>query len=142
MTIQSQIEQLKKQLEELERQNNAEKQSSIITSNSIGASYTNYIHPYTGQYVIIRSYGSGCHFGILKSFDPYTGIAFVQSSRRLWYWDKAFTLSEVAINGIGGESKLPPMLEEFMVCNILEIIPATDKAINSIKNWKVTDYGN
>ncbi len=134
MDISQQIKQMKEQLAVLEKSMQSIQPSVIISNPNMA--YANYVHPRTGQYVIIRSYGSGCHFGILKSFDPYTCVALLNSARRLWYWDKAFTLSEVAVRGIGGDSKLPVELEEITVCNVNEIIPATDAAISSIKNWK------
>jgi hypothetical protein len=122
-------------------QSSTESANREISSYNPSSHCASYVHPYTDKFVILRSYGSGVHFGILKSFDPSTGVAFIRKARRLYYWEKGFTLSEVSINGIGGGSKLPHEVEEMMVCNVLELIPATDKAIKSIQNWGVTSYG-
>ena len=85
-------------------------------------------------YVIIRSNGSGVHMGFLVDFDKENCIAELKNSRRIYYWSGAATLSELAVNGTKKPSKcqFPVALEKFTVTNVLEIIPVTQKAKESI----------
>lgn len=127
--INTQIAQLIEQLKTLTQ--------AVLAQSYLQSNNSNYTHPYIGQYVLARCYGPGVHCGILKSFDPTTGIAFLTETRRLWEWDKAFSLTEVSLYGIGGSSKLPETTQEIMVTNVLELVPTTPQAAESIKNWKI-----
>lgn len=94
-------------------------------------------HPYTGKYVIVRAEGSGCHFGMVKSYDPQDKSVFLEKSRRLWKWT-GFTLSAVANDGMyDGNAKLAQELPEIMITNVLELIPCTENAIKNISNYPV-----
>ena len=96
-------------------------------------------HPHMGQYVIIRSYGSGVHTGYLESYISSSGRGEVllKDARRLWYWKGDFTLSWIAENGLKDGSKLDSS-SEIYVTDVLEVIPCSDKSEKSIK--KVGDY--
>lgn len=95
-----------------------------------------YKHPYSGEYVLIRTYASGVHVGILKEYDPNTRHAFLTDTRRIFYWNGAFTLHAVATNGIK-EGKMPITIPEIMLSDVLEIIKCTDVASESLKNFPV-----
>lgn len=96
-------------------------------------------HPHIGRQVIIRSYGSGVHFGMLESYISSNGRGEVllKDARRLWYWKGDFTLSWIAENGLKDGSKLDSS-PEIYVTDVLEVIPCSKDAVKSI--GKVKDY--
>ncbi len=88
-------------------------------------------------YVVIRSRDAGCHAGYLKK-DNETSVELI-NSRRLWNWNGAKTLSELALNGVSGKCKFGTELPYIKIVNHCEIIHATVTAEDSIKGveiWK------
>jgi len=55
-------------------------------------------------------------------------------ARRIWYWDGAATLSQLANEGTSkpGNCKFPAPVAEVLLTEAIEIIPATEAAIASI----------
>jgi len=76
------------------------------------------------EYVILRTYASGVHVGILNDYDFHTHHALLNQARRLWEWEGAFTLSEVANGGVISAT-LSEELPTFIVANVEEIIPCS-----------------
>jgi hypothetical protein len=92
-----------------------------------------------GKYCIVRTYSAGVFAGILQSLDGKVGT--VTAARRLWYWDGAASLSQLATDGTSKPEncKFPCEVAEVLLTEIIEVIPCTDKAIESIKGvaiWK------
>jgi hypothetical protein len=92
-----------------------------------------------GKYCIVRTYTAGVFAGVLQSFDGKCGI--VKSARRIWYWDGAASLSQLAMEGTSKPEncKFPCEVDSVLLTEIIEVIPCTDKAIESIKGvaiWK------
>ena len=89
--------------------------------------------------VIIRADRSGVHFGTIKS---RTGSEVVLAdSRRLWYWDGAASLSQMAVDGVSAPAncKFSVRVPEITVLGVCEIIPCSEAAVTSIeavKEWK------
>ena len=88
---------------------------------------------------VIRANGAGVFFGEIIKQDGDTVL--VKDARRLWYWDGANSLSELAESGTSKplSCQFPVIVGEVMIFKVLEIIKATDQAINSIKGvptWK------
>lgn len=95
------------------------------------------------QAVLIRSYASGVHFGLLKSReDLLSGIAVeLVNSRRVYYWDGACSLSQLAMEGskCPDKCKIAVPVNLITVSQVIEIIPLTEnqyKTLNSYKEWK------
>lgn len=93
---------------------------------------------------IIRTYSAGVFFGeVTKTEDTLFGrVATIKDCRRLWYWDGAASLSQLAQEGTSKPSscKFTVTVPEMEVIGVIEIIPATDKAIESINAvplWRV-----
>ena len=78
-----------------------------------------------GQYVLIRTYSAGVHFGKLMQREGKEAV--LNESRRIWSWDGAFTLSKVANDGIGS-GKLSEKVDSFLVTEAIEVMPLSDKA--------------
>lgn len=92
-----------------------------------------------GNKVIIRADRAGVFFGTLKERD---GSEVVMTNvRRLWYWDGAASLSQLAVEGTKAPSscKFTVTVPEMTILGVIEVIPCTDEAIRSIegvKEWK------
>lgn len=89
--------------------------------------------------VIIRAEKAGVFFGEIKE---RTGQEVVMTNcRRLWFWSGAASLSQLATEGVKnpGQCKFTVTVPEMTIFGVIEIIPCTDDAINSInsvKEWK------
>jgi hypothetical protein len=91
------------------------------------------------KYVIIRTYSAGVHAGYLKSRDGKE--VELTDARRIWYWDGAATLSQLAKDGVSkpDNCKFPEKIDSIILTEAIEIIPCTEKArasIESVKPWK------
>lgn len=74
-----------------------------------------------GDEVIIRTYSAGVHIGVIKERD--SNEVTLLNARRLWKWAGAFTLNEVAMNGVTRkESRISKPVTSITV-QWIEIIP-------------------
>lgn len=93
----------------------------------------------TQDYVIVRTYSAGVHAGYLKSRNGKEVV--LTNSRRIWYWDGAASLSQLALEGVTKPEncKFAVVLPEIILTEAIEIIPCTEKAklcIEGVKEWK------
>ena len=60
-------------------------------------------------------------------------------ARRLWYWDGAASLSQLAIDGVSKPKtcKFPAPVAEILLTEAIEIIPTTEASQESIARVKV-----
>jgi len=98
---------------------------------------TNLAKIFYGCYVIVRTYSSGVHFGILKEFDSEHNHALINDSQRIYEWEGAFTLSYVADYGAAPSSKLSVSKSIFFVTGVDEIIPCSKEAVDVLKSIKI-----
>lgn len=89
--------------------------------------------------VIIRADRAGVFFGTLK--EKNGSEVTLTNCRRLWYWDGAASISQLAVDGTTNPSscKFTVYAPEIVILGVIEIIPCSDKAIKSIegvKEWK------
>ena len=89
------------------------------------------------EYCIVRTYSAGVFAGFLKNQNGKEGV--VLNARRLWYWSGAASLSQLAMDGVKNPSdcKFPCEVPELRLTEIIEVIPATQKAKTSIEGVKV-----
>ena len=94
-----------------------------------------------GKKVIIRADRAGVFLGTLKAKrETPAGVEVeLENSRRLWYWDGAASLSQLATDGTTkpNSCKFTVIVPQHMVMQVIEIIPCSDKAIESIESVKV-----
>lgn len=93
-----------------------------------------------GKYVIVRGDRSGIFFGI---FENQNGQEVeLKECRRIWYWDGACSISELALNGTAkpDNCKFTVTIDEILLMDAIEILPCTEKAIESIKGVKEWKY--
>lgn len=93
-----------------------------------------------GKKVIVRGDKSGVFFGELVKREGRE--VELKNCRRLWYWDGANSISELAVNGTAKprNCKFTVIVNSIEILDTIEIIPCTDKAINSIEGVEVWKY--
>ena len=89
--------------------------------------------------VIVRADRAGVFYGEIK--ERVGSEVTMTNVRRLWYWDGAASLSQLATNGTTAAKncKFTVYVPEMTILGVIEIIPCTDKAIASIEgveSWK------
>ena len=90
-----------------------------------------------GKYCMVRTRDAGVFAGTLDRLEGDTAI--VSNARRIWYWDGAASLSQLATDGTSRPQncKFPSPVEEVMLFGVIEILPITDKAAASIASVPV-----
>ena len=91
------------------------------------------------QYVIVRTYSAGVFAGYIKKRKKKSIV--MKSARRLWYWDGAASLSQLAMEGVKKPEnrKFPCEVKKIELFKVVEIIDCTESAKKSIKEvsvWK------
>ncbi len=89
------------------------------------------------DYYIVRTHSAGVFAGYIESRKDKEVV--MRKARRIWYWDGAASLSELAMNGTckPENCKFPCEVEEVILTEVIEIIKCTKKAKDSIKNVKI-----
>ena len=90
-----------------------------------------------GEYVIVRSKSAGVFAGYFKS--KIDNEVILERARRLWYWDGAASLSQLAMEGVSkpDNCKFPCEMAKVTVFEAIEIISTTLRAKQSIQGVKV-----
>lgn len=90
-----------------------------------------------GKKVLIRGNRSGVEFGELLSQNG--SEVTLKNARRIWYWDGAASLSQLAKDGTSNPSncKFTVFVDSITILDAIEIIPCTVKAVKSIEEVKV-----
>lgn len=91
-------------------------------------------------YYIVRADRAGVFFGNIKSRDG--SEVCMTNVRRIWYWDGACSISQLAVDGTAmpDNCKFSVSVAEAVILGVIEIIPCSEKArdsILSVKEWKV-----
>jgi len=91
-------------------------------------------------YVIVRTYSAGVFAGYLENRKGKE--VKLSNARRLWYWDGAASLSQLAVDGVSKPEncKFPVEVPSVELMEAIEILPVSDKAkksIASVKIWKM-----
>lgn len=92
---------------------------------------------FKGKKVIVRGDRSGVFFGTLAEKDGQD--VKLEKCRRLWYWDGAASISQLAVDGTSNPEgcKFTVTVDEIEILDAIEIIPCSEKAIRSIEGVKV-----
>lgn len=83
-------------------------------------------------YVLVRTYSAGVFVGYLKSSQGQE--VELLNARRLWYWDGAASLSQLAMKGVSKPEncKFPCEVSEVKLLNAIEIIQVSEESKQSI----------
>jgi hypothetical protein len=91
------------------------------------------------KYVVVRTYSAGAWAGTIINKEGKE--VTLKEARRLWYWDGAASLSQLAMEGVSKPEncKFPCPVDRIVLSEAIEIIDTTDKARESIAGvpiWK------
>ena len=91
------------------------------------------------EYKIIRTYSAGVFAGYLEKKEGQNVI--LRNARRLWYWDGASSLSQLAMEGVSKPEncKFPCEVDKVELDQVVEVIDCTEEAresISKVKIWK------
>lgn len=92
------------------------------------------------QHYIIRGDRSGVFFGEIAERNGRE--VTIRNARRLWYWDGAASLSQLAVEGTRKprSCKFAMTVSSIVILDAIEILPCTVQAEESIKSvavWKI-----
>ena len=93
----------------------------------------------TKPYVIVRTYSAGVFAGYLEERDGRDGTMI--NVRRLWYWDGACSLSQLAKDGTSNPKncKFSVSINRIDLTEIIEVDYCTETArknIQKVQEWK------
>jgi hypothetical protein len=111
------------------------KEIAALIGGASQSACSNDKHPMIGKYCIVRTFSAGVHIGVVKDVMPAlqgSDVLF-ESSRRLWKWVGAFTLSEVANNGVKSTSRIAEEVIGNMVTGANEFLLVSPKAKKTIE---------
>jgi hypothetical protein len=94
---------------------------------------------YNNEYVIIRADRAGVFAGNIESREGQEVL--LKNARRLYYWDGACSLSQLAKEGTKSpdQCNFTVTLASIEILGVIEIIPCTaiaESSIKGVKEWK------
>ena len=94
-----------------------------------------------GKYCVIRGDRSGVFAGNIVDTSEDGKMVELTNCRRLRYWDGACSISEIAKSGVTRpeDCKFTVTIDELLLTDVIEIIPATleaEKCIKGVREWK------
>ena len=84
------------------------------------------------EYCMVRTYSAGVFAGYVESRKGKEAV--LRNARRIWHWAGAASLSQLAVDGTSKPEacKFPGPVDKVVLTEVIEIIPITTKAKNSI----------
>ena len=79
-----------------------------------------------GKFCIVRTYSAGVHFGTLTEYNGKE--VALSDAGRIWSWEGANTLHEIASGGVGSGSRVSVTVPYIVLTEAIEIIGASDVA--------------
>ncbi len=89
------------------------------------------------EYCMVRTYSAGVFAGYVYKREAQEVV--LKKARRIWYWEGAASLSQLAMEGTSkpDKCKFPCEVDEVTLLNVIEIIPMTEKAKKSIEEVEI-----
>lgn len=89
------------------------------------------------EYCIVRTYSAGVFAGYVESREGKE--VKLRNARRIWYWEGAASLSQLAMQGTSKPEgcRFPCEVTEVTLTEAIEIIPCTEQARQSIAEVEV-----
>lgn len=92
------------------------------------------------KYYIIRADKAGVFAGNIKERNG--SEVTLTNARRIWYWEGAASLSQMALEGVKYPKKcrFTVTVPEITILGVIEIIPCTDEAercIKGVEEWRI-----
>ena len=88
-------------------------------------------------YFIVRTYSAGVFAGEIETRNGKEVV--MRNARRLWYWDGAASLSQLAMEGVSKPEncKFPREVDRMILTEAIEILDCTEEARKSIAGVKI-----
>jgi hypothetical protein len=89
------------------------------------------------QFYIVRSDRAGVFFGQIKQ-KKVNSVVMI-NVRKIYYWDGAAAVEQIAIDGVNDLSKLTVIVPEMEIERWIQIIPCSKNAVENLqakKEWK------
>lgn len=88
-------------------------------------------------YCMVRTYSAGVFAGYIEKRQGKE--VELRKARRIWYWDGAASLSQLATDGTSKPKncKFPCTVDKVILTEAIEVIPITEKAKKSIEEVPV-----
>lgn len=77
-------------------------------------------------YVVVRTYSAGVHIGVLERRDGKETT--LSNARRIWSWQGANTLHEIALRGVAKGSNVSEPVAHIDLTETIEVLHATPEA--------------
>lgn len=92
-----------------------------------------------GKKYLVRCDRSGVFYGTLVEVEGQR--AKIQDARKIYYWDGANCLEQLAVEGTKkpDKCKFTVVVNEIEVFDLIQLLPCTEQAINNIegvREWK------
>ena len=92
------------------------------------------------KYCIVRTYSAGVFAGYVESRNGQEVV--MRQARRIYYWDGAATLSQLAMSGTSKPQncKFPVAVDKIELLQAIEVLDCTEaakKSIEGVKIWTV-----
>lgn len=82
---------------------------------------------FIGKHCVVRTYSAGVHIGTVDAIED-THVS-LSNARRIFGWNGAFTLSEVASDGVNiNTSRISKCIDRILLTEAIEIIPTSVEA--------------
>lgn len=106
-----------------------------------GVEYVRRTDPAATKHHMVRSRDAGVFVGTIESRDG--AEVTMTDARRIWYWDGAASLSELAVKGTSKPQtcKFPAPVDRVVLLDICEILDMTDEAwasISAVPVWSMS----
>ena len=90
-----------------------------------------------GNFCIVRTLSAGVFAGYFESRNSQEVV--LTNARRIWYWDGAASLSQLAVDGTSKPEncKFPVAVSKIELLQAIEILEVTEKAKKSIEGVPV-----
>ena len=84
------------------------------------------------DYKLIRTYSAGVFFAKIEKREGKEAV--LRDAIRIWYWEGAYSLSELAVNGTcrPDKCKFAIPVDTIELTEVIEVLSVTEKAKNSI----------
>lgn len=119
------------------------KRKYILKSKNLKLIIMKAIDNLIGKKVIVRSYGAGVFFGTLNEVEKCEDKWTVEllNSRRIWYWEGACSITQLAVDGTKNPSgcKFTVIEPSVIVSGVVELHECSETAVKSIESvpeWK------
>lgn len=91
------------------------------------------------EYKLVRTYSAGVFSGYIEKKEGME--VTMRNARRIWYWDGAASLSQLAMEGTSkpDQCKFPAEVDRVVLTQVVEILDVTaeaKKSIDGVKVWK------